>query len=54
MIDDTDVATLEKAFKRFDQIKWDKEKLQIQARKFSREKFEEKIRKVVAEYAGTA
>ncbi len=47
LIDDTDVATLEKAFKRFDQIKWDKEKLQRQARKFSREKFEEKIKQVV-------
>ena len=45
LIDDTDVATLEKAFKRFDQIKWDKEKLQIQARKFSRERFEEKLEK---------
>jgi len=53
LIDATDVATLEKAFKRFNEMKWDKEKLQIQARKFSREKFEEKIRKVVAEYAGT-
>lgn len=53
LIDDTDVATLEKAFKRFDEIKWEKEKLQRQAQKFSREKFEEKIRKVVGEYAGT-
>ena len=53
LIDATDVATLEKAFKRFNEMKWDKEKLQIQARKFSREKFEEKIRKVVAGYAGT-
>lgn len=53
LINDTDVATLEKAFKRFNQIKWDKAKLQKQARKFSREKFEEKIRKVVGEYAGT-
>lgn len=47
LIDDTDVATLEKAFKRFDQIKWEKEKLQKQAQKFSREKFEEKIRKII-------
>jgi len=53
LIDATDVATLEKAFKRFNEIKWDKEKPQIQARKFSRDKFEEKIRKVVAGYAGT-
>lgn len=53
LIEGTDVATLEKAFKRFDQIKWDKEKLVRQARRFSRERFEEKIRKIVAEYAGT-
>lgn len=51
LIDDTDVTTLEKAFKRFDEIKWDKEKIQKQAGKFSREIFEEKFRKVVADYA---
>lgn len=51
LIDDTDVVTLEKAFKHFDQIKWEKEKLWRQAQKFSRKKFEEKIRKVVGEYA---
>lgn len=47
LIDDTDVPTLEKAFKRFEEIKWDKEKIQKQAEKFSREIFEEKIRKLI-------
>lgn len=51
LIDETDVTTLEKAFKRFGQIKWDKEKLQRNARKFSREKFEEGIKKILSEYA---
>jgi glycosyltransferase involved in cell wall biosynthesis len=51
LIEDTDVLTLEKAFKRFEEIKWDKEKIQKQAGKFSREIFEEKIKKVVADYA---
>jgi len=51
LIEDTDVPTLEKAFKRFEEIKWDKEKIQKQAGKFSREIFEEKIKKVVADYA---
>ncbi len=51
LIEDTDTVTLEKAFRRFGEIKWDREKLQKQARKFSREKFEEKIRKITAVYA---
>ncbi len=46
LIEDTDVATLEKAFKRFEEIKWDKELIQKQARKFSRETFEAKIKEV--------
>lgn len=46
-IEDTDVKTLEAAFKRFDEIKWDKEKIQKQARKFSREIFEEKIKEEI-------
>lgn len=47
LIDDTDVVTLEKAFKRFEEVKWEKEKLQRQAQKFSRERFEEKIREIL-------
>jgi glycosyltransferase involved in cell wall biosynthesis len=47
LIDDTDVATLEKAFGRFDEIKWERSKIQKQARKFSREIFEERIGKIV-------
>ena len=47
LINDTDVKTMEEAFRRFDEIKWEKEKLQKQARKFSRENFEEKIKEVV-------
>ncbi|MFV1916867.1 MAG: glycosyltransferase [Patescibacteria group bacterium] len=39
LIDDTDEVTLAKAVKRFNRIKWDKKKLQAQARKFSKEKF---------------
>lgn len=54
LIDDTDTATLEKAFERFDQIKWEKEKLVKNARRFSREVFEEKIKKMVEKYAGIA
>lgn len=51
LIEGTDVSTLEKAFKRFEGIKWDKEKLQKNARRFSREVFEEKMRKIVKENA---
>jgi len=47
LIDDIDVPTLEKAFKRFEEIKWDKEKIQKQARKFSRENFEDKFSSVI-------
>src|SRR3989338_5549106 len=47
LIEDTDILTLEKAFKRFEEIKWDKEKIQKQGGKFSREIFEEKIRKLI-------
>lgn len=49
LIDDTDVKTLEAAFKRFSEIKWKKEVLQKQAKKFSREIFEKKIRNVISE-----
>jgi len=48
LIDDMDVATLEKALKRFEEMKWDLEKIQKQARKFSRENFEEKFRLAVS------
>ena len=48
LIDDTDVETIRKAMERFNRMKWEKAVLQRQARKFSREKFEERIRKVVS------
>ncbi|MBI1872016.1 hypothetical protein HYS10_01215, partial [Candidatus Collierbacteria bacterium] len=49
---DTNEKTIEKAMRRFNQIKWSKVVLQKQANKFSREVFEKKIRKELGEYAG--
>jgi len=46
-VDGTDVKTLESAMKRFNKIKWSREKLINRARLFSKEKFIEKIRKEV-------
>jgi glycosyltransferase involved in cell wall biosynthesis len=48
LIDGTDVKTLEMAMKRFEKIKWSREKLINRARMFSKEKFIEGIRKEVA------
>jgi glycosyltransferase involved in cell wall biosynthesis len=47
-IEAVDEKTIKEAVKRFSKIKWKKEEIQKWARNFSREKFEEKIRKVVA------
>jgi len=47
LIEDTNVKTMELAFKRFEEIKWDKDKIQKQARKFSREVFEEKFKSTI-------
>lgn len=43
-VEGTDVATLEKAMKRFDRIKWSRNKLIERARLFSKEKFIQGIR----------
>jgi len=44
LIDDTDEVTIGEAVKKLERKKWDKGKLQNQARKFSRERFEEEIK----------
>jgi len=38
---------LEKAIRRFEKLRWNKKELIKQARKFSREKFEEGVKKIV-------
>ena len=48
LIDDTDEETIGKAVKRLESKKWDKKKLQDQARKFSKERFKRKIKDYVA------
>jgi hypothetical protein len=50
LINGVDEKTLEKAIKRFNEIKWKRSDLISQARKFSREKFEENIRLEVRKY----
>lgn len=47
-VEGTDVKTLETAMKQFDKVKWSREKLINRARLFSKEKFEENIRKEIA------
>lgn len=47
-VDGTDIKTLETAMKRFSKIEWSREKLIARARLFSKEKFIERIRKVVS------
>ncbi|MBU1199956.1 glycosyltransferase [Patescibacteria group bacterium] len=49
LINDTDEKTIGKAVKKILNTKWDKKALWKQARKFSRERFEEEIRKVIGE-----
>jgi glycosyltransferase involved in cell wall biosynthesis len=39
LINETDGKTISEAIRRFEKIKWDKEKLQTQAKKFSKERF---------------
>ncbi|OGM19512.1 hypothetical protein A2686_01220 [Candidatus Woesebacteria bacterium RIFCSPHIGHO2_01_FULL_38_10] len=48
LVDDKDEETLKKAIERFDGIKWDKNKLQDQAKKFSKERFVKEFKKFVA------
>ncbi len=50
LINDTSELTIGKAVKKIINTKWDKNKLQQQARKFSRERFEKEIRKVCRNY----
>lgn len=50
-VEDASVETLKKAIGRIEETDWDKEKLQKQARKFDRRRFEEKIRGVVGKIA---
>lgn len=47
-VEGTDVATLEAAMKRFNSIKWSREKLIARARLFSKEKFIENIKREIA------
>ncbi|KKT72955.1 MAG: Glycosyl transferase group 1 [Candidatus Collierbacteria bacterium GW2011_GWB1_44_6] len=47
LIEGTDEVTLEKAIRRFEKLRWNKKELIKQARKFSREKFEEGVKKIV-------
>jgi glycosyltransferase involved in cell wall biosynthesis len=47
LINDTSEKAIGKAVRRVLEHKWDRKKLQQQARKFSREKFEREIRRVV-------
>lgn len=49
-IDDTSEKTIGEAVKKVLGNNWDKRKLQMQARKFSREKFERKMRKICQSY----
>ena len=48
LVDDKDEETLKKAIERFDGIKWDKNKLQDQAKKFSKERSVKEFKKFVA------
>ena len=44
LIDDTDMETIGKAVSRLSTLRWDKEKLQNQAKKFSKERFKREIK----------
>ena len=46
-VDGTDKGTLEKAIRKFEKIKWRRADLIKQARKFSRENFEKKFKKII-------
>lgn len=47
LIEGTDEKTLRKAILRFNKIKWDKKKIQKQARKFSRDRFKKEMARVI-------
>lgn len=50
LIDDTDERTIAKAIKRFNKIKWDKKILQNNAKKFSKKRFVEEMRKYISSH----
>ena len=52
LIDDTDEETLRRAIESFNKVKWDKEKIQNQARKFSKERFKKEIKKFIISRMG--
>ena len=47
LIDDTHEKTIKEAIRRFNKIKWDKEKLQNHAKRFSKERFNKEMLKFV-------
>lgn len=47
LINDTDTNTIAEAIKQFNKVKWDKNIIQKHAQKFSRERFENEIRRLV-------
>ncbi|OGM59083.1 hypothetical protein A3A75_05465 [Candidatus Woesebacteria bacterium RIFCSPLOWO2_01_FULL_39_10] len=49
LIDDTDEETIKKAVDKFNKIKWDKKKLQENARRFSKERFVKEMKRVITE-----
>ena len=48
LINDTDEKTITEAIERFEKIKWDKKKLQENAMRFSKERFEKEMKKLVS------
>jgi len=51
LIDDTDEKTIGQAVKRLKSKRWDRKKLQSQARKFSKERFKREIREYIRTHA---
>ena len=54
LINSTDEKTLKTAVKRFESIKWDKEKLIANAKKFSKERFKKEMLSFINKYARTS
>jgi glycosyltransferase involved in cell wall biosynthesis len=48
LINDTDEKTISEAIRRFEKIKWDKSKLQENAKRFSKERFEREVNKYLS------
>lgn len=53
-VEGIDIETIEAAIKKLERTKWDKEKLQRNARRFSKERFKREMREFVRNYAGTS